>query len=96
MCSCKQKTLLMNGQENVEASVTDQIEHEGQIANRIVPEARAPVEPRYEPRKAAQTEWAWITDLYVVPVESERGNGLSRRGAGAFGKKNAHALRLKL
>jgi hypothetical protein len=31
-----------------------------------------------------------------VPVESERGNGLSRRGAGAFGKENAHALRLKL
>ena len=63
MLPCKQKALLVNRQENVEALPGDSIEDEGQISARIGRQARTAVEAGYESREAAQAEWVWIANL---------------------------------
>jgi hypothetical protein len=90
MHPCKQKALLVNRQENVEALPSDSIEDEGQISVRIARQARTTVEAGYESREAAQAERVWIANLYVMPVEPECSNCLPRRRAGTFRKKNTH------
>src|SRR3954463_8520635 len=82
----------MDGQQHVELALRPQGFDKGQIARRIVPQARTAMELAYKAREPAEADWRRVAQLDAMAGQPEDGDGLARGGAVAFRQQDPQRL----